>query len=293
MTLTAVWQRLPVILRAVVTGSVVAASGALPWSVLALINLKFSPSVPWSVAITAIYLWLFWQYLQGKGWPRATAEARRENLRAGSLSSRVWRWSLLAGSLGIASLVALLRVINRLVELPQEQLLDVSQIPFVTVLSFILMSAAVAGIVEEAAFRGYMQAPIERRYGPIVAILTVGIIFGFFHFNHPEVSVILMPLYLAASLIYGALAYLTGSILPGAVLHASGNALGGVLLWWRGHMWWQGSSTPEPLVWDAGTDLSFWTNCLEAIVFGLTAVWAYRRLAVVMRSETEPGRRFN
>jgi membrane protease YdiL (CAAX protease family) len=50
------------------------------------------------------------------------------------------------------------------------------------------MSALVAGFCEEAAFRGYMQGPIERRYGPVVAILATGIAFGFAHLSHPQVT---------------------------------------------------------------------------------------------------------
>ena len=66
------------------------------------------------------------------------------------------------------------------------------------------MASIVAGVVEEASFRGYMQGPIERRHGPVVAILVTGSVFGFAHFTHPEVTLILMPYYLAVAAIYGA-----------------------------------------------------------------------------------------
>ena len=50
--------------------------------------------------------------------------------------------------------------------------------PRATVLALLLMAAPVAGVVEEAAFRGYMQGPIERQYGLIVAILVTGTMFA-------------------------------------------------------------------------------------------------------------------
>jgi len=286
--LFSLWRRLPVIVRAVLIGSVLSGVGTLPWAFLSSANLKLFSSVPWSVPPTILYLWLFWRYLQGAGWPRSTAEARRLNLRAHRLSSDVWGWALVAGSLGFGALVLFLRVLNRLVRLPQQQFPDLSQISYVTAFSLLLMSAAVAGIVEEASFRGYMQGPIERRHGPVVAILVTGSLFGLAHFTHPEATLILMPYYLAVAAIYGALAYLTNSILPCVVLHATGNVLGGIELLARGRSEWQASSTPDPLIWETGTDASFWVSCVGLMVVGAAVVWAYRTLATVVRQAPNP-----
>src|SRR5262249_52816209 len=149
--------------------------------------------VPWAVPLTAMYLWGLWQYLRGAGWPRSTAEARRRSLRANRLSGEIWGAALLAGILGIATLVLFLRGLNRMVRLPQEHVPDLSQVPLVALFFILLTGSAVAGIVEEAAYRGYLQVPIERRHGPVVAILVTGMLFGFAHFTHPEVGLSLMP----------------------------------------------------------------------------------------------------
>lgn len=69
-----------------------------------------------------------------------------------------------------------------------------------------------------------MQQPIERRHGPVAAILITGIVFGLAHFTHPEVTLILLPYFVAVAAVYGALAYLTNSILPSLVLHTVGVA---------------------------------------------------------------------
>jgi hypothetical protein len=45
----------------------------------------------------ALMLWVMWQYLGGRWWPRTTAEARRRNLRALPVSRRVFLWALVAG----------------------------------------------------------------------------------------------------------------------------------------------------------------------------------------------------
>jgi membrane protease YdiL (CAAX protease family) len=279
----AFWRRLPVVVRAALTGLAVGTAGTLPWAALVAANLKHWAAVPWAVPPTVLYLWLFWRYFQGAGWPRSTAETRRTSFRARRLSGDVWGAAIFAGILGLWALVLLQRVMNRLVILPKQTVPDLSHIPAVTVLLFLLTSAAVAGITEEASFRGYMQGPIERRHGPVIAILVTGTLFGFAHFTHPETTLLLLPFYLAVAAIYGALAYLTKSILPGMVLHAGGNVLGSIDLVARGQSEWQTPSSPAPLIWDTGADASFWISCVFVLVVGGAAVWAYAALARVAR----------
>ncbi len=282
------WRRLPVVVRAVLTGSVVGAVGTTPWAVLVSANSKYWPAVPWAVPPTALYLWLFWRYVQGAGWPQSTADSRRTSCRANRLSAEVWGAALFAGGLGLVTLVLFLRVMNRLVRLPAQPTDDLAHIPSVTLVSWLLMSAVVAGIAEESSFRGYMQGPIERRHGPVVAILVTGSLFGFAHFTHPEVTLILMPYYLAVAAIYGALAYLTNSILPSVVLHAGGNVLSAIGLFAGGRAEWQAPSSPAPPIWETGADTSFWISCVATFVVGAAAVWAYAALASVARKAPRP-----
>ena len=61
-TMLSLWTRLPIILRAILTGTLVAAAGTLPWAALVAANSKHYPNIPWAVPPTAIYLWLFWRY---------------------------------------------------------------------------------------------------------------------------------------------------------------------------------------------------------------------------------------
>jgi hypothetical protein len=133
-----------------------------------------------------------------------------------------------------------------------------------------------------------MQRPIERRHGPVFAILVTGSLFGLAHFTHPEVTLILMPYYLAVAAIYGALAYLTNSILPSMVLHTGGNVLSAIGLFAGGCAEWQASSTPKPLIWETGADASFWISCGAALIVGAAAVWAYAALASVARKSPQP-----
>lgn len=278
---SSIWRRLPVILRAILTGLLVLLFGALVWTAMLGINLKLTSSVPWATATLALFLWAYWRYLNGAGWPRNTGQARRKNFRARPLSVRVWAWSLIAGVPALVSAVALQDVFSRLIRIPQLPLGGLSGYPRFTVLCILLGAAAEAGVVEEAAFRGYMQAPIERRYGPASAIIVVALLFGCVHIANGSHELLWLPVYSLVGVILGALAYLTNSILPGMVLHAALDTFR-FLAAWR-----LGAAPPERLVWQSGLDASFWTSMGVAAILGSVAVWAYRKLAAVAHPESQ------
>ena len=282
------WQRLPVIVRAVVAGAAVSTAGVYPWVFFVKANQRVLLGVPWAVLPTALYLWLFWRYLRGEGWPRTTAQARRTSLRANQLSGDVWSMALFAGVLGLSSLLPLLGLLSRLVVMPAESqpIRLPPQMPFLTVFLLLVMASVVAGVVEEAAFRGYLQGPIERRHGPLVAFLVTGAFFGLGHFtHHPESVLAMLPYYLAVAAVYGGLAYATNSILPSLVLHGAGDVFSLTRLWSTGQPEWQLTSKAPPLIWDTGADAAFWGYFTAFILLGSAAVWAYVTLASVARSE--------
>ena len=177
------WRRLPVVVRALLAGMAAAIAGTTPWALLVSENLEHWPTVPWAVPPTALLLWLYWRYLRGEGWPAATAAARRESCRANPVPDDAWGMAIFAGLLGLGALVLFLNVVNRMVRLPAQQMGDVGHVPVPTLFVFLIMSAIVAGVVEEAAFRGYMQGPIERHHGPALAIGVTGVSFGLLHFG--------------------------------------------------------------------------------------------------------------
>jgi membrane protease YdiL (CAAX protease family) len=275
------WQSLPVVARALIVGLAAAAAGTLPWALLVSANTKYASTVPWAVPPTALYLWLYWRYARGDGWPRSTADARRRNSRMSSPGSDVWPAALLAGGLGLVAVMLLQGVLGRMVALPQQQDIDPSKYPVLTVIAWVIMSAAVAGITEEISFRGYMQSPIERRHGPVVAILVTGLSFGFVHFAHPEVTLAVMPFYVAVAAVYGGLAWLTDSVYPGMVLHAGGNVFVAFNLFTTGRSEWEAPTGPQPLIWESGPDAGFWIVVAGFLVSASAAVAAYVGLAGV------------
>ena len=277
------------IVQAVFLGMLIVLVGTIPRNLLFAANLRYFTSVPWAVPLTAAYVWLLWRYLKGTGAPASTAVARRTRLRANSVSVRIWAWALLAGGLGIVALVVALQVANRLVVLPQQQLPDLTQVPAVTMVSLLLMAAPVAGIIEEAAFRGYMQGPIEQRYGLAAAILITGTMFAIAHLDF---TLTLWPYYVAVTAIYGTVTFLTNSILPAVVLHTVGNIYSNFDLWLHGQAEWQAAPGPSTLIWRTGPNESFWISSLGLLVVTAVTVWAFSKLGSVAReslADPEPG----
>lgn len=273
------WLRLPVVLRAIVVGELVVSGCGLVPDLFMLANLKLTPHIPWLLPASAAWLWLCWRWLNGWGWPRSTAEARRRDLRAHPLPGRVWRWALAAGSLGIASVTGLAFLTPRFSEIPRDAFklpLEFAALPPWTVAATLLTISAVAGVVEEAGFRGYMLSPIERRHGWAPAILVVGLMFFLdHHVSHAYATFAFLPFFVAVSAVHGLLVYCTRSILPSVVLHAVADAL--VIPIQYGIV----GNPPTGLLWQTGLDRGFVLALAAFLLCGLAAVPAFRRLAAV------------
>jgi membrane protease YdiL (CAAX protease family) len=279
-------DELVAIVRAIAAGFVVSGIGVTLWGGigafpgLAGVNLRFLPQVPWAIVPMTLFLVGYIRYLNGAGWPRSTAAARRRNLRLNAVAADVWPMALLAGFIGLAALVPLSAILGRLFALPadaQQTSIPVAMPPLTVFLLFV-MSSIVAGVIEESGFRGYMQGTIERRHGFAVALLVSGTVFGLAHFtHHPAQTLEILPFYLAVSAIYGGLAYATNSILPGMVLHAGGDLWSMTRQWMTQRPYWQlaSSSAPAPaLVWNTGIDAAFVTSVVSFLLLSAIATWA-------------------
>jgi membrane protease YdiL (CAAX protease family) len=285
MNMGRLWLAMPDAVRAIVVGAAVASAGTVPWALLVSANIRHGSALPWAVPVMAAYQWLYWRYfVRGWGWPASTAEARRRDARANRVPDEVWGAAVLAGMIGLVAVLLLQGVLSRLVTLPQQRDIDPSRYPLATVVLWVVMGAIVAGVVEESAFRGYLQRPIERRHGPVVAILITGTMFAFAHFLHPEVGLVLLPFYIGVAAVYGALAYFTDSIWPGLVLHAGGNMFAAVGLFAGGRSEWQLLAAPAPLIWETGPDAAFWGSLAAFAAASALAVWAYSGLASAVRT---------
>jgi membrane protease YdiL (CAAX protease family) len=85
------------------------------------------------------------------------------------------------------------------------------------------MGPMVAGVVEEVAFRGYMQRHLER-IGPTFAIMVTSAVFTLLHITQGVTYLMTFGVGIfIASVVYGHLGQKSGSILPGMALHFLGD----------------------------------------------------------------------
>lgn len=248
-------------------------AGLAPWSSLAAANLRFAPTLPWAVVLGAAYLLLLWRFLGGKGWPRYGADARRHRLRANPVGRDALRSCAVAGGLYAGALFALTYAGWTLLGLPESARRELAALgahDAWMVVPALLMAAVFAGVVEEAAFRGYIQGPLEERFGALAAIVGTAALYTLAHFPPP----LLLPLFLVAASGWGLLAHTTNSILPGIVLHTLVDAVSWLWLWTR-------REQLDAIFGPYGTGAHGWTLAGAlgvALLLSLGAVYWFRRL---------------
>ena len=206
---------------AIPLGLVVAALGILPWSFLAQLNARLWAGIPWCVPLGLVWLALFLAYLNGRGWPRASALTRKQLLRAQPLHGATAIWACIAGATGLVTLVTLYFLAIQFVNLSAEAFrpLSVAAVSLGLILPIMIMNAIVAGVTEEAAYRGYMQGMLERRFRATVAVALVTIVFTGLHLLGGTKTLPLAIPVCATSIVLGALTAITQSIVPAIVVH--------------------------------------------------------------------------
>jgi membrane protease YdiL (CAAX protease family) len=254
---------------------IIGAGGTL-WGALVYANLRTTPSVPWALPALCAGLWLAWQYLGGRGWPRGTSARRKTLRRANRVSAPAFGWSLAAGLLAIVALAGFWITMFRLVPMTPNLVL-----PQRFTSSNLLIATIVAGasllapVTEEIGVRGYLQSVLERDFTPVTAVLVSSSVFALAHLTQGNAWPKLV-FYFLVGVTFGALALLNDSILPVLPVHAAGDVVFFLLIWPR--------DAGRSLVWAHGADAWFWIHVAQAIGFAAAAVWTFRRISRASRS---------
>jgi len=134
------------------------------------------------------------------------------------------------------------------------------------------VASLVSPLTEEAAFRGYCQVILERRFPAVTAITISSVLFALAHltqgFFWPKVLV-----YFLAGVVFALPAYLTKSTLPTIPVHVLGDLTFSIFVWPH--------DAARRLVWKGGADVWFYVHAFQAIIFTFLAVLAFRRLAEI------------
>jgi membrane protease YdiL (CAAX protease family) len=247
--------RIPVVVRAIVTGLVIGLVAANVWPLL-FVWLGMPGAAVAEAGFLALYLW----WAGGGGVPVATREARRAAFRNRALSRAQWLWGIAAALCFAVTVHAALVVLFRLVPYPVEQFRR--DYAFVFGLSLplkwlaIVVAAASAGICEEIGFRGYMQQPIEKRHGAVVAVLVSSCLFAALHLNKSWAIAEMVPIVFGAGVLLGLIAWASGSLIPGILGHTAMD-VGMFSYWWSGTA---GTFTAKTLA-VTGVDAPFLLAC--------------------------------
>ncbi len=271
---SSVWAKLPVALRAIIQGLLIALPAANVWLLLVV---KFG--VPFGTIAEAIFLAGYVWWAGGGGPPRTTQTARATYFRRGRLSATQWFWGMVAAIFFAVTVHASIVWLFRLVPFPMAEFrqgYDFSPIPTLALRWLaVVVSATSAGICEETGFRGYMQVPIEQRHGAALAILISSSFFMVLHLTKGWATVGMVPIVLGAGILLGLLAWSSRSIVPGMIGHVMMD-IGLFAYWWTGIA---GDFTARPIS-ETGVDGPFVTTCAAltiSLLVTLFAIWKLRR----------------
>ena len=268
-----VWQRMPVLLKAILMIALVGIVGANGISIF-LVALP----MPLSLLAMLAYMFLYWKFFSGSWGPKKTAETRKKYFRAGSLSPKLWKWSLWLGAFFVLVFQSGLVVTFRLIQFPADRFaqgFELESQPLWIAWAVIIIASLSAGLTEETGFRGYGLVPLQERYGPVLANIIISVLFVLFHLNQAWAPPLLLHLFVA-SFMWGLIAYETGSLLPGIIAHT-------VLDVFNFAYWWTdvaGRFEYRPIA-ITGLDLHFLVWSLLFIVSGVLFVWGLGKVKAV------------
>ncbi|HET9425330.1 MAG TPA: CPBP family intramembrane glutamic endopeptidase [Gemmatimonadaceae bacterium] len=206
----------------IVTGLGITVAGLVPMVLLGQVNARARPDLPWAAILILVYYAVLVAWLSGAGPPRRTADQRRRRLRLWPPQPEERATTEGVPAMAIVALLAILTVawvmVGRMSPIP-----DLSAYPTTAYRwSMFLMGGLAAGLVEEVAFRGYMQTGIER-HDPNNAVWITSLVFAGSHLVKGLGALPLLPGFFIASLLYGTLARRTGTIIPGILIHTLGD----------------------------------------------------------------------
>jgi membrane protease YdiL (CAAX protease family) len=254
--------------------------GQLLWGVMAMVNVKFTPAVPWAAAVMPFVLAALVAFLAGRIGPNRAA--RRAMVPLATVSAKAWGWSLASGGAAMIAGAALWTVMATIVRVPPNLLPDLKGVPMTTVVPMLLVGIVAVPLSEEIAFRVYAMSLIRRRFSPTAALVITSVIFAAAHLTQGFYASKLL-VYFLGGLTFGYVALRTGSLLPAMVVHSFGDLTFFTLVW--------SHDAGRRLISEGGADGWFFANLALLAVFTPLALLGFRQLAKVTASAATAGPR--
>lgn len=280
-------SRIPVIVKAIVGGILV---GMIPANVWLIFLVVLKLPVPGAVVAEFLFLGIYVWWARGGGPPMRLQSVRADYFRVRRLSAQQWAWGVVAAISFAVTVHAAITLLFRFVPYPAaafRQGYDLSYIP-TRQLQYIacIVSALSAGVCEEIGFRGYMQRPIEERYGAFMAILVSSVMFTLLHLTKGWALLGMVPIVFGAGLLLGAIARAAGTLWFGILGHWIMD-IGLFVFWWTQVA---GTFSQRPIA-EIGIDRAFvWEAGIfsAALLLVLTAIMKLLRLRDEGSSQSLP-----
>jgi membrane protease YdiL (CAAX protease family) len=264
-----------IVIRAVIVGLLVGMIAANIWPLL-LMSLGMPVAGGAEIVFLALYVW----WVSGGGPPSSLRAVRAENFRVRSLSTAQWTWGIIAAVSFAATVHAALILLFRIVPFPAaafHQGYDFSFIPSRQMQWLAcIVSALSAGICEETGFRGYMQRPIEKSSGPIVAITVSSLVFMLLHLTKSWALIGMVPIVFGAGILLGTMARVSGTLIFGMLGHWIMD-IGLFAYWWTQIA---GTFSQRPIA-ESGLDRTAFAEVLVFAVVLIVLLIAMRRLRIL------------
>ena len=272
------WHRLPVVIKAILTGFAVSTLGVATWSIMGA-----TLPLPWPFILMVAFLWAYLRFFSGHWGSLSSREKRAKMFRSTKLPRRIWILSLLAAALIVLIEQSGLIVTFRILEFPAERFLVeydfVNALPTWVSWLVVIMISVVAGICEETGFRGYMQVPMEKRYSPFLSIAIVSIVFVLVHLHQAWSGPILVHIFFI-SVLFGSIAYYSISLIPGIIAHI-------VMDVFNFSFWWTdlGGQFHRNTIHQTGIDSHFILWLLVCILSVIAFIVLLRKIGLQIRPE--------
>lgn len=193
------------------------------WATLLWHMLKEPSSAGWGLPVMATFLIAGASWLKWGPWPARGRDWRRTGVRLNPVPLRTILFALGAGWSTMVAGFCLYVAHRSGTGMGGENPITLPHLRGLLFYAALVMAGIVAGFVEEVAFRGFMQRPLERRFGIVPAILVSGTAWALCHTNHGyfrEEAVVWLGIFLAVAAMLGTIANRTDSVVPGILVHA-------------------------------------------------------------------------
>jgi membrane protease YdiL (CAAX protease family) len=273
-------NRVLIVFKALAIGCIVAFFGITLWT----LDFTYVP-MPWSLLLMLLLLWFYVKYFSGSWYPESTQEVRRINFRSVHLPPSLLNWSIVAALLFVIFFESGFVVTFRLIPFPEtafkSQYKILNTLPVWLGWSAVIVSSLVAGICEETGFRGYMQQPIEKKFGPAFAIMFSSVFFFLVHLSKNWAPSILPHIFIGGFLL-GLLAYCSGSLIPGIIAHTIMDICN-FSYWWTSIA---GNFEKKP-IFITGVDTHFIISCLVFVSAGFLFLWMINKINKIRLQHTQ------